>query len=269
MKTVFHLIWTNLVRRRNGLAVLALFSLLMSTWFGISCSVANRTLISPPHVAGASFVGSTRCADCHTDVAAGFTSATHSWIQGQGANAVEVGCESCHGPGSIHVTSGGAFHTIVNPGRSPETCFQCHQDKAGEFRLPHRHPVLEGRVSCSDCHEPHTGSVLPGGDLHSAAQNDTCFKCHSAQRGPHVFEHEAMREGCTSCHAPHGSVNEKLLKMRGNNVCLTCHAQQQTAPGRILIGQQDHTAFLPRGTCWSSGCHESVHGSRVSSRLRF
>jgi hypothetical protein len=27
-----------------------------------------------------------------------------------------------------------------------------------------------------------------------AAANETCLKCHSAQRGPFVFEHEALRE---------------------------------------------------------------------------
>jgi hypothetical protein len=26
---------------------------------------------------------------------------------------------------------------------------------------------------------------------------------------------------------------------------------------------------VQRGTCWSAGCHEAVHGSHVSSSLRF
>jgi predicted CXXCH cytochrome family protein len=99
--------------------------------------------------------------------------------------------------------------------------------------------------------------------------NDNCHACHQAQRGPHVFEHEALREGCIICHSPHGSVNQKLLTERNAVLCLKCHFQQQTAPGRIAIGAIDHTSFLARGTCWSAGCHEAVHGSQVSSSLRF
>ena len=68
-----------------------------------------------------------------------------------------MGCESCHGPGSLHVKSGGAAHTIVNPRRSPEACFQCHLNVRAQFQLPHRHPVLEGKMSCADCHNPHVG----------------------------------------------------------------------------------------------------------------
>ena len=90
-----------------------------------------------------------------------------------------------------------------------------------------------------------------------------------AQRGPHVFEHEAMREGCTACHGAHGTVNAKLLKVRDSNLCLQCHFQQQTVGGQLMIGGRDHAAFVQRGTCWTAGCHEAVHGSHVNSSLRF
>jgi hypothetical protein len=54
---------------------------------------------------------------------------------------------------------------------------------------------------------------------------------------------------------------------------LKCHFQSQGLPGQpagtIYIGSRDHTAFLSQGTCWSAGCHEAVHGSHVSSSLRF
>jgi predicted CXXCH cytochrome family protein len=99
--------------------------------------------------------------------------------------------------------------------------------------------------------------------------NSSCVKCHTSQAGPYVFEHEASREGCVVCHSPHGSVNQKMLKARNQNLCLQCHFQEQTAPGMIFIGGREHSSFVSRGTCWSGGCHEAVHGSHVSSSLRF
>ena len=101
------------------------------------------------------------------------------------------------------------------------------------------------------------------------AQEETCLQCHPAQRGPYVFEHEALREGCLTCHSPHGTINAKMLAVRNANLCLKCHFQQQGAGGTIRIGGKDHTLSLRQGTCWTAGCHEAVHGSRVSSSLRF
>mgnify|MGYP006145508061 CR=1 FL=1 len=80
---------------------------------------------------------------------------------------------------------------------------------------------------------------------------------------------EASREGCVVCHNPHGSMNAKMLKARNQTLCLQCHYQQQTVTGQLLIGGRDHAAFVQRGTCWSAGCHEAVHGSHVNSSLRF
>jgi hypothetical protein len=50
---------------------------------------------------------------------------------------------------------------------------------------------------------------------------------------------------------------------------LKCHFQQQTGPGSLLIGGIEHSSFVARGTCWSAGCHEAVHGSQVSTSLRY
>ncbi len=226
----------------------------------------NRTIMAPPQIAGATFVGADSCADCHEDVTRGFSGATHSWLKNH--EGTDISCESCHGPASIHVETGGALQTIVNPKRSPEACFDCHLDKRGEFRLAHSHPVIEGQVSCSDCHDPHQGDAVMGRGTSLASQNDTCMQCHQAQRGPFAFEHEAMREGCTTCHQPHGSVNDRMLEARNANLCLKCHFQERRG-GEIMIGGRNHTGFLGTGTCWSAGCHEAVHGSHVNSSLRF
>lgn len=235
--------------------------------FFVSCAGVQRTVVAPPSIPGAEFVGMQECAQCHEELVRDFRTADHARLVAKGPNAIHTGCESCHGAGSLHSQAGGGRHNIINPKESAEVCFQCHLDKRGEFNLPHRHPLGRGRVTCSNCHDPHMGQEFVRGGI--TVENDTCGQCHTAQRGPFVFEHEAVREGCTVCHTPHGSVNDKMLLQRNANLCLKCHMQQQTQPGRIVIGGRDHTGFLSRGTCWSAGCHEAVHGSHISSSLRF
>jgi predicted CXXCH cytochrome family protein len=248
----------------------------------LSCSTfeTNRTLLAPPGIPGAEFVGSEACETCHESITRDFRTSTHARLKAQGDNAKNIGCESCHGPGSLHVAGGGDKSKIINPRKSPDTCFQCHLEVRAQFQLPHHHPVLEGKVSCADCHNPHVGMAikgggtnvqqsLKGGGISFLTRNETCFQCHTAQRGPFVFEHEALRKGCVICHSPHGSVNQRMLNERNATLCLKCHFQQQTVPGRIFISDVDHTTFLPQGTCWSAGCHEAPHGSNASNQLRF
>ena len=102
-----------------------------------------------------------------------------------------------------------------------------------------------------------------------ARLNENCAQCHREQARPFVFEHEALREGCTVCHTPHGSINSKLLLERDVNLCLRCHAEVQSVSGAIVIGKEDHTYYLRLGACYSAGCHTAVHGSNVSPKLRY
>ena len=249
----------------------------------LSCESLNsggRRIVAPPRIPGAEYVGSEKCSECHEEITRNFRTATHARLKAPGDNAREIGCESCHGPGSLHVNSGGARQSIINPQKSPEACFQCHLEVRSQFQLPHRHPVLEGKMSCSDCHDPHVGMPIKGGGTNVQqrlrggsfafmSQNETCFQCHTVQRGPFVYEHEALRQGCVVCHSPHGSVNQRLLTTRNATLCLKCHLQQQTEPGKIVIGDVDHSGFLQQGTCWSAGCHEEPHGSNVTPLFRY
>lgn len=240
-----------------------------------SCSTQPISLTAAPEIAGASFVGDRTCAECHTNIARVFPSSAHARIRLADTRAAgQTGCESCHGPGSLHVSSGGGIGKfIVNPGRNAAACFECHRPVEAQFHLPQHHPVLEQKMNCVQCHDPHGSDIFkPAGGLALARQNESCAQCHREQTRPFVFEHPAMREGCTACHSVHGSVNAKLLTQRDANLCLRCHAQVQgpsVARGQIYIGNVDHTSFLRLGTCWSSGCHTAVHGSNVDIRLRY
>ncbi len=235
-----------------------------------SCSTVDRTVAAPPHIEGASFVGNAACVDCHAPITRLFDSSPHGrYHRGDLAHAGETGCESCHGPGSQHVAAAGAREFIVNPGRDPAACFACHLETHAEFHLPHRHPVLEGRMNCVDCHDPHGPDVMkPAGGLAMARLNESCAGCHREQARPFVFEHEALREGCTVCHQPHGSVSPALLPQRDASLCLKCHAQVQQ-PGAVMIGKVDHASLLRLGSCWGAGCHTAVHGSNIHPKLLY
>ncbi len=233
-----------------------------------SCSTVERTVAAPPEIEGAKFVGNKACADCHANITRAFPASPHARLHLENAPmAGQNGCESCHGAGSKHVAAGGGREKfIVNPGKNPEACFQCHLAEQAEFHFPQHHPVIEGKMNCVQCHDPHGLDIMkPAGGLAMARLNQTCGQCHREQTKPVIFEHAALREGCTVCHSPHGSINAKMLTVRDSNLCLRCHAQNQPsgARGLVFIGNVNHTTYLRYGSCWTAGCHTAIHGSNV------
>jgi len=220
---------------------------------------------------GAEFVGSETCAACHEEAAREFKLSAHARIDVEEGLEGAQGCEMCHGPGSVHADNGGGRGTMINPRKKPEVCFTCHLDKKAEFQLPYRHPVLEGKMACADCHSSHGSDVRPWTSTSLEGVNATCAKCHKEQRGPFVFEHEALREGCTNCHKVHGSIHDKMLIVRDSNLCFRCHTQADftASSSSRPIGNSDHDGRLYKGTCFSGGCHTAVHGSNFDDHLRY
>src|SRR5215210_7439443 len=121
------------------MACLGLFAVILP-----SCSTVPRSMVAPPEIPGAAYVGNKSCVECHADYTRAFPSSAHARIHVEGApHSDSAGCESCHGPGSLHVTAGGGRGKfIVNPGREPQACFTCHVETHAQFKLPQHHPVL-------------------------------------------------------------------------------------------------------------------------------
>jgi DmsE family decaheme c-type cytochrome len=182
-------------------------------------------------------------------------------------NAICLGChqrgERTYWHGSVHETRGLACtecHTIMKTVSAehqlktafePNTCFQCHKDRRAQiFRSSHM-PIREGKVVCSDCHNPHGGATEAL--LKEDSINDTCYKCHAEKRGPFLFEHEPVRENCLSCHHPHGSINQFSLKTSLPRLCYNCHTighPPQSGPNSV---------FTMGRACLN--CHTHIHGS--------
>jgi predicted CXXCH cytochrome family protein len=218
---------------------------------------------------GATYVGMETCATCHEEQVRSFKLSPHARLVQKGTENEAQGCETCHGPGSKHAENGGGKgNAIINPKKDPTICFTCHMEKKMEFRLPSHHPVLEGKMSCVDCHDLHGSDAKPWTATSMEGVNEVCFKCHRDKQGPYVFEHPAMREGCTACHKVHGSINDKMLQVRDMNLCLKCHSEPANSGNAFTVSADSHSSRPARGTCWSTGCHSDVHGSNFQRHLK-
>lgn len=225
-----------------------------------------------PHseIVGAEFVGMDTCAMCHEKIAKSFKRSEHGRLVVK-SDQKGQGCEACHGAGSLHADAEGKAQkraTIINPGRNPEACYKCHLDKKASFSLQYHHPVNEGKMSCTDCHDPHgEEAVKPNTIASLSVKNAVCAKCHKEQTARFVYEHEALRDGCSVCHEVHGSINDKMLIERDANLCLKCHYQEGMI-GTGNIGNSGHSTRMPQGPCFSGGCHTAVHGSNYNDHVR-
>jgi predicted CXXCH cytochrome family protein len=225
------------------------------------------------------------CADCHSthlnkNYRAEQDTFETSWTD------LNVSCEACHGPGSLHLAwakandkgtdpTHGLSVALENPlgrwafengdpiakrqkaGESPveiETCGRCHARRAQ--LLPDYHPgesleqtyrvasldeglyyadgqnldevyeygsFLQSRmfavgVTCSNCHDPHSGRLRADG-------NSVCAQCHQASHYD------------TPTHHFH-AVGSDAAK------CVSCHMVQRTY--MVIHGRRDHSFRVPR-----------------------
>lgn len=183
--------------------------------------------------------------------------------QGSVHEANDLACSDCHNPQAAFSVRGLTARQSTN-----ETCFQCHATKRAEFRRRSHKPLLEGQVSCSDCHNPHGSTTAPL--LRAASVNETCYACHAEKRGPFLFEHAPVRDSCLNCHAPHGSNHEKLLVTASPLLCQQCHTQpghdtQLMTRGNLVGGAAPDIRIIGR-SC--TACHSQIHGSNSPSGPR-
>jgi predicted CXXCH cytochrome family protein len=193
------------------------------------------------------------CDGCHS---VGFN------IENNSVAEWNVGCERCHGAGSVHAEHP-TRDNIINPARmnyvqANDTCIQCHSQ--GQ---PLKNPI-QGKyydwpvgygvgTNLSDFWklEPHelgklTFTHFPDGTAHKNRMQGNDFVLSLMySRGV----------TCFSCHDPHGTSNQAMLRKPINDVCSTCHGPNtQNGPHAVSIeAHTHHKADSPGSQCVA--CH--------------
>jgi predicted CXXCH cytochrome family protein len=235
------------------------------------------------------YVGSETCRSCHEGQFGNFAKTKHASIPATGQWKGKVqGCESCHGPGKLHVDGGGdksKIRTFANEGAKQisETCLSCHAGKE-EHNNYRRGEHWRNDVGCTDCHSPHsaqpeaakTGSltlISPASrqkpDTSSlrmlrTSEPQLCLQCHNEARGQFTMPfHHKVLEGavkCSDCHNAHGGFELKQTRLAtgADGACLKCHTDKQ---GPFLF---EHAPLKVEGC---ATCHMS-HGASNPKLLK-
>lgn len=128
------------------------------------------------------------------------------------------GCESCHGPGSLHVSRarGGvgfpallAFRQWESTELHNEACMRCHGKDMGELSgMTWKGSLHQTRgMTCVYCHQSHVASDKM---KDQKLQKERCSKCHSSKIAAHKEVDEPLETTkCSACHDVHNLMPEK------------------------------------------------------------
>jgi len=199
-------------------------------------------LIQAPIVKKALVVGMDKCRECHEDTSVQWDNTIHakwklSFIKPEKAKDVKkTDCETCHGPGSLHIDDPKNRMNIISfgpqsfntRGEQNAVCLNCHE-KGG---LYHWKGNIHGRnLRCTDCHHV-MDNLSVRGLLNGTSERDICLRCHVQKkkdilRSPHL-SHDEAKMTCSTCHAPHGSDTPGILSASSvNENCFKCHADKR------------------------------------------
>lgn len=151
---------------------------------------------------------------------------------------------------------------FFNKQAQTEVCGQCHLQRRAQLLRSSHMPLREGKLTCTDCHNPH-GTPNPS-QLKQTSVNENCYTCHTERRGPFLYEHPPVFENCANCHEPHGSVNDRLLKVTDPRLCTQCH---MSSGGHPSNPRGRNSVFFFNRSC--TNCHSQVHGSNHPAGIFF
>lgn len=107
------------MKKVSFLAILAAYIFVILIF---SCGTpSRRIMVQPAAIRGADPVGMETCALCHEDMVKNFKYTAHARLFIAEDDREILGCEACHGAGSLHLEAGGGRGKfIINPEKDPD-----------------------------------------------------------------------------------------------------------------------------------------------------
>lgn len=251
----------------------------------------------------AQYIGPDKCLTCHAKMRDLWSKNPHAGTTSAVSDPALQGCEACHGPGSLHMGSGGEKAHITRPAEVDKSalsnlCMKCHGSR--ESIVPQSWKKLDAQawrnsghyrkgILCGKCHAVHADT----GKLLTESPEKLCKTCHAslADAGGGAYVHSPVKQmKCLTCHDPHGT--DQLPHMVRKNIsticgdchktgnpdiktghagmdvsgsqCTDCHDPHLKTPGAGMLRPSEHQPFKSR-KCET--CHAGEPGA-VSSKLK-
>jgi len=179
---------------------------------------SNNTRLNPPQ-AQYTAEGVERCLQCHGGERMTLMAKTvHGNKDTPQTPYAEHGCESCHGPGSLHVSRarGGTGFPLLMAFRQQEpkeqrieACLSCHGKELGKRQGMKWTGNIHDNIgmTCGNCHQLHVASD-PMNDQQK--QREKCSQCHASQLDKHKKMGVSLdKMACFGCHDIHKLTRNK------------------------------------------------------------
>ena len=164
---------------------------------------------------------------------------------------INVGCESCHGPGSEHVANTGRSRFIVNPKylsaeRSSAVCGRCHDRRQGyggptigyTQAISEAGELAKPGISRHELITKYTDPIKKGPTMRGPGREDNIWPDDVHSNKPHqqysdflkskMYRNDRLLVTCSDCHDMHGGTpNPRWLIHDANDsaspLCQRCH----------------------------------------------
>lgn len=222
-------------------------------WYTTPGQEANE---GDPNVTGKRHRGSEakNCMGCHTVTVSDFDISPEPKFMG-------VGCESCHGEGSLHIAAAKAGRLAdlkmeklehIGGARMNSLCGRCHQTAESIQHLPARLRLTQrfmpyglslsacfrksnDQLTCSTCHNPHRNA-----ETSAKTYEKICLTCHSRGDSSAAIGHAANP-------APPG-FKRTVCPVNPRGGCIPCHMPRRQVFGgtKLPIAMSDHYIKINR-----------------------
>jgi len=210
------------------------------------------------------------CLFCHAGQAAAIDGSYHR-IK---VTELAIGCERCHGPGTLHVkrhssndpSGAGAEdfdHTIVNPAhlsrdRAEAICHQCHL-QSRSYTSARGRSLADFRPGLAlEDFQHYYRSSDPGEQMKVVGHTEQLLlsRCYT----------ESKTLSCMTCHNPHGRLPVSQRDAGHRQSCLNCHDTgtcKEAAPNRQQTKPPDNCLACHMPTVQTSTLHVAVTHHRI------